>query len=147
MPKLSLITRALAICCALSLSACSSSEDGTAPTPLSAGIALSAAGDLALAAAKAAGMQMAPLPSSGCSTSILEPTRVVELLMTLPESQRTALATVLDSSAGVWTAQLYRGELGAGMCLPVQGALVLLPASASDTVDKLAAALPEEVVQ
>ena len=82
-------------------------------------------------------MTLVPLPASGCLDSLLDPSKVVELLMTLPDAQRTALATVLDASAGVWTAQLYKGEQGAGMCLPVQGVLVLLPASANATVDKL----------
>jgi predicted small secreted protein len=132
----------LVLCCALSLSACSptTSGDGTELSPTAAGYALAAAGDMALAAAQAAGMQLTALPSTGCSPSLLAPERVVELLMTLPDAQRTALATVLDASAGVWTAQLYKGEQGAGLCLPVQGVLALLPASANATVDKLAAA-------
>lgn len=86
-------------------------------------------------------MTLVPLPYAGCFSSLLDPTKVVELLMTLPEAQRTALATVLESSAGVWTAQLYKGEKGVGLCLPVQGVLVLLPASAQATVDKMAAAV------
>lgn len=131
---------AFALCCSLGLAACSSPEDGTEVSPSAAGYALAAAGSLALTAAQAAGMTLSPLPGSGCGASILEPSKVIELLMTLPEAQRTALATVLDTSAGVWTAQLYKGEQGAGMCLPVQGVLVLLPASANATVDKLAAA-------
>lgn len=135
----------LVLCCALSLSACSSSStDGVEVSPLSAGYALAAAGDLALSAAQAAGMQVGPIPSTGCSTSLLDPNKVVELLMTLPDAQRTALATVLDVSSGVWTAQLYKGDQGAGLCLPVQQVVVLLPASANATVDKLAAALPTE---
>jgi hypothetical protein len=132
---------ALALCCALSLTACSSSEDGAAVSPTAAGYALAAAGNIAIAAAQAAGMTIVPLPSTGCYSSLLDPTKVVELLMTLPEAQQAALATVLDASAGVWTAQLYKGELGAGMCLPVQGALVLLPASANESVDKMVAAV------
>ena len=132
----------IVLCCALSLSACSptTSAGGTELSPTAAGYALAAAGDVALAAAQAAGMQLAALPSSGCSTSLLAPERVVELLMALPDAQRTALVTVLDASAGVWTAQLYTGELGAGLCLPVQGIVVLLPSSANATVDQLAAA-------
>jgi len=142
---------AVALFCAFSLAGCSSSDgSGTEVDPLSAGYALARAGDLALAAAQAAGMQLAPVPAVGCSASLLAPERVVELLQALPDAQRTALATVLDVSAGVWTAQLYKGELGAGLCLPVQQVVVLLPASANATVDKLAdaaaplqAALPD----
>ena len=130
----------LALCCAFSLSACSSSEDASGMSAAS-GYALAAAGNLAISAAQAAGMTLVPLPASGCFDSLLDPSKVVELLMTLPEAQRTALATVLDASAGVWTAQLYKGEQGAGMCLPVQGVLVLLPAGANATVDKLAGAV------
>jgi hypothetical protein len=132
---------ALALCCSLSLAACSSSEGGVEVSPTAAGYALAAAGELAITAAQAAGMTLVPLPNVGCFSSLLDPAKVVELLMTLPDAQRTALATVLDASAGVWTAQLYKGEQGAGLCLPVQGVLVLLPASAQATVDKMAAAV------
>lgn len=137
----------LALCFAASLTACvpTTAPDGTEISPSSAGYALAAAGNLALSAAQAAGLQVAALPSSGCSTSLLDPNKVVELLMALPEAQRTALATVLDASSGVWTAQLYKGDQGAGLCLPVQQVVILLPSSANATVDQLAAALPSEL--
>lgn len=128
------------MCCAVVGIAGCSSEDGS-QDPTATGYALAAAGDLAIAAASAAGMQFVPLPDYGCSTSLLEPERVAELLYSLPEAQRTALATVLQTSAGVWTAQLYRGDQGVGLCLPVQQALIVLPASANATVENLAAAV------
>jgi hypothetical protein len=129
---------ALAFTCAVGLSACSGSDN---QDPTATGYALAAAGDLALAAAAAAGMTMVPLPAMGCGTSLLEPQRVVELLYTLPEAQQTALATVLDASVGVWTAQLYRGDQGVGLCLPVQQVLFILPSSANAVVDSMASAV------
>lgn len=125
-------------------SACSAEDTSQTSTldPLSAGYALAQAGALALSAAQAAGLQMVALPDSGCSTSLLAPERVAELLNMLPEAQRTALITVLDVSAGVWTVQLYKGSQGTGICLPMQQILVLLPAAANATVDKISAAIP-----
>lgn len=134
---------ALALCCAISLIGCSSSTstDISSQDPSVLGAALAGAGNLAISAAAAAGMQFGPLPSEGCSTSLLEPAKVVELMQQLPEAQQTALATVLSASSGVWTVQLYQGSQGVGMCLPVQQMLVLLPAGANAVVNQTAAAV------
>lgn len=67
------------------------------------------------------------LPAYGCSQSILSPEKVYELVMSLPEPQRSALAQVLSSGASVWTAQLYKDTDRIGLCLPVQGKLIAFP--------------------
>lgn len=133
---------ALALCCAISLVGCSSSTStDTSQDPTAIGAALASAGNLAVSAAAAVGMQFGPLPPEGCSTSLLEPEKVVELMQQLPEAQQAALATVLSASVGVWTVQLYQGAQGVGMCLPAQQMLVLLPAGANAVVNQTAAAI------
>lgn len=133
---------------AVFLAGCSADDSAQAATdvsPLSAGYALARAGELALSAASAAGLNIVSMPSTGCSNSLLAPERVMELLAILPDAQRAALVTVLDASAGVWTTQLYKGSLGVGICIPTQQALVLLPAAANTVVDKVSAAIPTGV--
>ena len=99
-------------------------------------LALSACGDstssLSATATRmtlnAAGIQMlSPLPTSGCSGSAIEPEKVVELLNALPEEHRLPVAKVLNISSPAWTMQFYLGELGMGLCLPVQDTLLLMP--------------------
>ena len=77
---------------------------------------------------KAAGIQtLSPLPSSGCSGSTIPPEKVVELLNALPEEHRLPVAKVLHISSPAWTMQVYSGDLGLGLCLPVQDTLLLMP--------------------
>ncbi|CAB5514264.1 hypothetical protein LMG26857_03322 [Achromobacter anxifer] len=78
-------------------------------------------------AAASAGLEFAPLDPEleGCSASILAPSQVENLVLSLPEPQRSALAKVMVSSASVWTAQLYTGPRGTGLCLPNQSKLVV----------------------
>lgn len=73
------------------------------------------------------GLDTVPLigDTPGCSSSILSPTQVEDLVLSLPEPQRTALAKVMVASSAVWTAQLYSGPKGMGMCLPNQGKLLV----------------------
>ena len=76
----------------------------------------------------AAGIQIrSPMPDTGCSGSVIEPAKVMELLTTLPEQHRWPVAKVLNVSSPAWTMQFYLGELGMGLCLPVQNALLLMP--------------------
>lgn len=84
------------------------------------------------------GFQFLPLPDQGCSPSALPPDRAQALVESLPLAQQVALAKLLNASSSVWTVQLYTGDLGTGLCLPVQGKLVLLPAAANSAKQGLA---------
>lgn len=83
------------------------------------------------AVASAAGVGMQELPKTGCSTSVVPATQVEELLESLPEGQRELLAKLMVSSSVLWTAQVYKGEQGVGLCFPTQEKLLLLPGAAS----------------
>ncbi|KVP75515.1 hypothetical protein WJ96_07355 [Burkholderia ubonensis] len=110
--------------------------------PASSGFSLGSAAEMAVSAAtRTAGLSLVPLPSEGCSDSIMPAAAVEALVLALPEPQRTALATVLNASSTVWTAQLYKGEQGVGLCLPVHDRLIVLPASVNSTVDQFGAAV------
>lgn len=80
-------------------------------------------------ALSSAGLETTPLDDAGvgCSSSIMSPTQVESLVFSLPEPQRGALAKVLVASSSVWTAQLYSGPRGTGLCLPNQGRLIVFP--------------------
>ncbi len=91
----------------------------------------------AAAASKATGFGLESLPEAGCSDSMVAPTKVEALVMSLPEPQRSALATVLNASSSVWTAQIYKGEKGVGLCLPAHDKLIVLPSGMSSAVDQL----------
>jgi hypothetical protein len=84
------------------------------------------------------GFQFLPLPDRGCSPSALPPDRARTLVESLPLAQQVALAKLLNASSSVWTVQLYTGELGTGLCLPVQEKLVLMPAAANSAKQGLA---------
>ncbi|WP_126223674.1 hypothetical protein [Burkholderia ambifaria] len=84
------------------------------------------------------GFQFLPLPDQGCSPSALPPDRARALVESLPLAQQVALAKLLNASSAVWTVQLYTGELGTGLCLPVQEKLVLMPAAANSATQGLA---------
>lgn len=115
---------------------------GDASQPVSSGFSLTSAADMAInAAAATAGMQFAPLPPQGCSDSMLPPAKVEELVYSMPEPQRTALATVLNASSHVWTAQLYKGDNGVGLCLPVPGKLIVLPRGINTAIDQVGAVI------
>lgn len=79
------------------------------------------------AASTGLNFRLEELPAYGCGESILSPDKVYELVMSLPEPQRSALAQVLSSGASVWTAQMYKDADRIGLCLPVQGKLVAFP--------------------
>lgn len=112
------------------------------PEPASSGFSLGGAAEMAVnAATQTAGMSLVPIPSEGCSDSILPAAAVETLVLTLPEPQRTALAAVLNASSTVWTAQLYKGEKGIGLCLPAHDKLVVLPAGVNTAVDQFGAAV------
>lgn len=86
-------------------------------------------------ALSSAGLKLSELPAEGCSSSVMEPTKVLELIDTLEEPFRTAVATLLDSSSSVWTVQVYQSEAGMGLCLPVQSKLLVFPANQSSQQD------------
>jgi hypothetical protein len=85
----------------------------------------------AIATAKATGLQMDPLPASGCSTSMLTQDQVADLVSSLPEGQRVALEFMTNSTSTVWSAQLYKSDDGIGVCFPDHGALLRLPSPSS----------------
>ena len=91
----------------------------------------SAAGLVGSATEFATGGALQPIPNEGCSDSALPPEQVMALLDKLPDTQRAALATVLNASSTVWTVQLYHGDQGVGLCLPTQGKLLRLPGTTS----------------
>lgn len=99
------------------------------------GFSLSGAADLAATTtAKMSGLALTEMPAEGCSSSVLSPQQVVELLDRLQEPQRLALAKLLDVSSAVWTAQVYRGADGVGLCLPTQNRLLRLPMDVPELV-------------
>lgn len=107
---------------------------------------LSSATDLAAgAAAKLSGLDLKPIPDEGCSESVLSPQEVMNLLDQLPDAQRTALAKVLNASSSVWTAQLYSGASGVGLCLPTQGKLLSLPGVSLPSMDSTISTVDEAV--
>lgn len=107
---------------------------------------LSSATDLAAgAAAKLSGLDLKPLPAEGCSESVLSPQEVMNLLDQLPGAQRTALAKLLNASSSVWTAQLYSGESGVGLCLPAQGKLLSIPGLSLPSLDSAISTLDTAV--
>lgn len=113
------------------------------PTPTAADRpAVSAPADtfsfVADVASSLTGFQFLPLPDQGCSPSALPPDRARALVESLPLAQQVALAKLLNASSSVWTVQLYTGELGTGLCLPVQEKLVLMPAAANSAKQGLA---------
>ncbi len=106
----------------------------TEQSVVDAGLAL--AKDYAVnSALSSAGLKLTQLPSDGCSQSVLEPTKVLDLLATMEEPYRTALASILDTSSPVWTVQVYQGAEGSGLCLPVQSKLLVFPANQSSQQD------------
>lgn len=114
----------------------------TAPSSL-----LSAPLELAGAAFDAAtgmaGLGSDALPEYGCSESLLSVENLETLIAALPAAQQEALVQVLNLSSSVWTAQLYVGELGYGVCLPVHDKVLLLPEQAHQAVAQLQALLPQ----
>lgn len=127
------------------LGSCSSSEKQPvaaveATQSAASNFSLGGAAELAVnAATRSAGMSLVPIPEEGCSDSILPAAAVEALVLTLPEPQRTALAAVLNASSTVWTAQLYKGEKGVGLCLPAHDKLVVLPVGLNTMVDQFGA--------
>lgn len=81
------------------------------------------------AVASAVGVGMQPLPATGCSSSFVPATQVEDLLLTLPEGQRALLAKLMVGSSAVWSAQIYKGEHGIGLCFPGQEKLLVLPSA------------------
>lgn len=111
------------------------SQATSAAEGVMAHLGISSAADLAAtAAAKVTGLEVQEIPETGCSDSALSPSQVLELLNTMPEAQRVAVAKLLDVSSSVWSAQLYTGEGGVGLCLPAKGKLVRLPSVSAPTL-------------
>lgn len=77
------------------------------------------------------------IPSFGCSASLMNQAKVQELLALLPAAQQAPLQTLLDTSSGVWQAQLYVGDLGMGICLPARSKLVLVPTAYVQSVKNI----------
>jgi hypothetical protein len=78
-----------------------------------------------------------PLPAEGCTDGALPPERVEALVESLPPQSQVALAKVLNASSTVWSAELYAGPLGTGLCLPGQNEMVLFPQAATNTTNSL----------
>lgn len=74
----------------------------------------------------ASGVSTTTLPPTGCELDT-RMDHLDEILSQVPEAQRAALAQLLNSTQAVWTTQIYRGELGLGVCIPTQNMLILLP--------------------
>lgn len=118
-----------------------------APTTATAFGPLAVAEDLAGATfntvTSMAGLETGSLPESGCSESLLSAENLEQLISVLPEPQQVAMAQVLNMSSSVWTAQLYTGTYGYGLCLPVHQRVILLPAQAQQMVENLQTMLPQ----
>lgn len=80
-----------------------------------------------LTALQAVGATVAPIPDTGCSGSAIPPEKIVELINAFPEEQRGPLAQVLSVSSTAWATQLYNGDLGVGLCFPVEQLVVVMP--------------------
>lgn len=110
------------------MSALSPQGGGDQSSPTAGDGLMGAMKQYAIAAASTGlSVKMEELPASGCGESILSPEKVYELVMSMPEPQRSMLAQTLSSGATVWTAQLYKDADRIGLCLPVQGKLVAFP--------------------
>lgn len=114
---------------------------------LALGACSDAPGTLSAAATQmtleAAGVQVrTPMPDTGCSGSVIEPAKVVDLINTLPEEHRWPVAKILDVSSSAWTMQFYLGDQGMGLCLPVQNALLLMPEPSAPTSPTESSAAP-----
>lgn len=77
------------------------------------------------------------IPSVGCSKSLLDAKALGQLMTAMPAEQSEVLLKLLGSTTNVWQAQLYMGDLGAGVCLPARNALALLPMSAAAAMKAL----------
>lgn len=86
-------------------------------------------GYTASSAVKMTGLELHPIPSSGCSSSVLTPAQVISFVNLLPDMPRLFLAKAMDATSSMWTAQLYSGDLGVGLCLPMQGKFLKFPDS------------------
>lgn len=80
-----------------------------------------------LAALQAVGVTVAPIPDTGCSGSAIPPEKVVELVNAFPEEQRGPIAQVLSMSSTAWATQLYSGDMGVGLCFPVEQRVIIMP--------------------
>ena len=91
-----------------------------------------------------AGLTLTPHPAGGegCGQSILSAAQLQELVRVLPPEQQTLLANVLNTSAPIWTAQLYTGLQGYGICLPMQERVLLVPEAVQQQFATLLSALP-----
>ncbi|MEX3984151.1 hypothetical protein AB4Y45_34930 [Paraburkholderia sp. EG287A] len=124
------------------------SSSGTTDSTTSAEVA-AAASDAASSglvntlASSMLGIQVQAMPDAGCTTSIISADKVVALIESLPAAQQVALAKAMNASAALWTAELYTGTLGTGLCLPVQNKLILFPAgsTAATTITSMVQAL------
>lgn len=100
---------------------------------------LSTLGGMAVSAvANMSGLTTAALPEVGCTQNTINQENLEILLAKAPEPQREALLKLIGKSSEALTLQWYSGELGAGLCLPSQGRVVLLPFEISQSLNALA---------
>jgi len=117
-----------------------SDSGSTAQTDSTAseGAAASATGLVGSLASSVLGIQLQTMPDTGCTQSAIPAEKVLTLIESLPAAQQVALAKAMNASSSLWTAQLYTGALGTGLCLPAQNKLLLLPAGASSATSNVA---------
>ena len=108
----------------------SGSSSGTAQAD-SAASAVTATAASDAVTSSVLGVKVQSMPDTGCTTSIISPDKVVALIQSLPAAQQVALAKAMNASSSLWTAELYTGALGTGLCLPVQDKLILFPAGSN----------------
>lgn len=143
MSRLLMLVFALAAIGGYSLSGSSSdastqSDSSTATQAATTSTASGATGLVSSLASSVLGMQLLPMPDSGCSASVIPAEKVLTLIASLPAAQQVALAKAMNASSAVWTAQLYTGALGTGLCLPAQDKLLLFPAGANGAQSSVA---------
>lgn len=68
-------------------------------------------------------------PAEDCGPGVVTVERVNDLLAMLPAEHSGAISKLLNTTSPVWSAQVYRGEYGTGLCVISENKLVLLPKS------------------
>lgn len=118
-------------------------EDPVAPSVKSLAATLTESTVGAMLQSAGLNLQGHPAGGEGCSQSILSADQLQELMAFLPPQQQDVLGKVLNTSAPIWTTQLYAGRQGYGVCLPMQEKVLLLPAAAQQQVQTLLSLLPK----
>lgn len=150
MSRLLMMFLALAAIGGYSLSGSSSDTtqpDSTTSTQTAAASGAASSGLVSTLASSVLGVQLQTMPDTGCGTSIIPAAKVITLIESLPAAQQVTLAKAMSASASVWTAQLYTGVLGTGLCLPVQDQLLLFPpgSKAATGITSMAQALNSSI--